>query len=176
MSTAMGEVIYSARLESGMTQDQFASKYEVSGPAVFKFEKGYVTPSLNLWLRMATDAGVAERRAVMLWAKAKLPEKFHDHLDVEGAGSAPAAPDGRINYAGFDTPEKMRKAALADTKLPKGLRELLDDKELWSVFQPTGHEVNLLRDIFGSLKRSGKAGKPQWADALRLVREFSLTY
>lgn len=175
MKKTMGEVIYQSRLNSGLTQDQFAARYEVSGPAVFKFEKGYVMPSLALWLRMALDAGVEERDAVMLWAKGKLPEKFQDHLDMAGAANAPM-PAGLTNYASFEDPQAMMKAACSDSKLPKGLRELLDDKDLWSVFKPTGAEINLLRDIFGTLKKGARAPKSAWVDALRLLREFTKAF
>ena len=50
----------------------------VSGPAIFKFEKNYVKPSLELWLKIARDCGLEERQAVLLWVKAKLPEQYHD--------------------------------------------------------------------------------------------------
>ena len=39
-----------------------------------------------------------------------------------------------------------------------------------SVYRPTGHEINLLRDVFGPL---GKGSVVQFREALRLVREFS---
>ena len=44
MESFLGEIIYQSRLKLGMTQDQYGAKYDVSGPAVFKFEKGFVRP------------------------------------------------------------------------------------------------------------------------------------
>ncbi|MCX7015444.1 MAG: helix-turn-helix transcriptional regulator [Candidatus Sumerlaeota bacterium] len=84
MKNYLGEQIHSHREVLNMTQDQFGSKYDVSGPAVFKFEKGYVKPSLDLWLKMAKDFGVPQRKAVLLWVKSKLPEEYQDFIDLAG--------------------------------------------------------------------------------------------
>ena len=63
----------------------------------------------------------------------------------------------------------MKAAAAKDAKLPKALRDAIKDDELWALFKPTGHEINLVRDPFGSL---GRGSKSNYRDALRLVREF----
>ena len=55
MKNYLGDIIFEYRKKVNLTQDQYGSKYRVSGPAVFKFEKGYVKPSLELWLKMAAE-------------------------------------------------------------------------------------------------------------------------
>lgn len=180
MKNYLGDIIYQARLDQDLTQDQYGNKYSVSGPAIFKFEKGYVRPSLALWLRMAIDAGLSERRAVLLWLKSKLPENYQDYIELQSAAVAESESEykskkkgGRVDYAKFEGRDAIRDASAKDKALPKGLRELLDDPELWALFKPTGHEINMLRDIFGPL---GRGSKSAYREALRLIREFTHTF
>ena len=42
MEIIIGTKITELRKTLGLTQDQFGVRYGVSGPAVFKFEKGFV--------------------------------------------------------------------------------------------------------------------------------------
>lgn len=177
MKNYLGDIIYQSRLDLNLTQDQFGSRYSVSGPAVFKFEKGYVRPSLELWLRMALEAGITERRAVLLWLKSKLPEQYQDYVEIQSTAVAESErnykgkkKEGRADYSKLENREKIRAACEADKSLAKGLKEMLNDDELWALYKPTGHEVNMLRDIFGSL---GRGTKGAYREALRLVREFS---
>lgn len=169
----LGAVIYQARLDQHLTQDQFGAKYDVSGPAVFKFEKGYVRPSLRLWLRIAADASIPERRSVLMWLRAKLPEKYQHYVNLSPS-AAPVVKKGVTDYSTFEDFAKMRSTALADKSLPKPLRDLLGDDELWSLFRPTGHEINMLRDLIAPIGKKG--GAKSYADALRLIREFSHSF
>ena len=180
MKNYLGEIIYQSRVESDLTQDQYGSKYNVSGPAIFKFEKGYVRPSLELWLRMASDAGISERRAVLLWLKSKLPEPYQDYIELQSAAVAESEKEykgkkkgGKTDYSKFEGRESIREATEKDKALPKGLRELLDDDELWALYKPTGHEVNMLRDIFGPL---GRGKRDAYREALRLIRQFTHSF
>ncbi|MBI3736292.1 helix-turn-helix transcriptional regulator, partial [Candidatus Sumerlaeota bacterium] len=179
MKNYLGDIIYQSRLDQDLTQDQYGAKYNVSGPAIFKFEKGYVRPSLALWLRMAMDAGISERRSVLLWLKSKLPENYQDYIELQSAAVAETEreskkkKDGKIDYSKFEGRDAIRDASAKDKVLPKGLRELLDDDELWALFKPTGHEINMLRDIFGPL---GRGSKSAFREALRLIREFTHSF
>ena len=174
MKNYLGEKIYNHREVSAMTQDQFGAKYSVSGPAIFKFEKGYVKPSLDLWLRMAKDFEIPERRAVLLWVKSKLPEEYQDFIDLSAEAvkesGGKKGKKGKTDYSNFTDRDAMRTAVKKDANLPKALRDLLADDELWSVYKPTGREINTLRDDFAKL---GKGTKSAYREALRLVREFS---
>lgn len=173
MKNYLGEQIQAHRDVSGMTQDQFGAKYGVSGPAIFKFEKGYVKPSLELWLRMAKDFDISERKAVLMWVKSKLPEEYQDFIDLtnEGVGEAGdrRGESNSRDYSQITDREEMKMLAKKDPTLPRSLRDLLADDELWAVYKPTGREINILRDIFGRL---GKGTKSSYREALRLIREF----
>ena len=86
MAHFLGQKISNLRERQGLTQDQFGSKYGVSGPAIYKFEKGYVKPSLDLWLKFALDYGLSEKQGVLLWCKAKLPEQYRDFIEMDEDG------------------------------------------------------------------------------------------
>lgn len=176
MSNLIGESLYQHRVNQGLTQDEFGSKYDVSGPAVFKFEKGYVKPSLELWLKMAADIGIPEKTAVLIWLKSRLPEKFQSIIqikDPQGEADSPTAirPTPKaVDYAKFDDRKEMRKVALNDRGLSKMLREFIKDDEIWVVYKPTGVEINFLRDAFGRL---GEGSVSAYREALRAVRGFT---
>jgi DNA-binding XRE family transcriptional regulator len=177
MKNYLGDIIYAARQRESLTQDQYGARYSVSGPAIFKFEKGYVKPSLELWLKMSHDAAISERRSVLLWVKSKLPDKYQEYIELQGAAMAESGEHfakknkgKKPDYSKFETREEMHNAYVKDKSLPAGLRQLLDDDELWALYKPTGHEVNMLRDLFGPL---GQGSVVQFREALRLIREFS---
>lgn len=179
MKNYLGDIIFENRQTASLTQDQFGAKYSVSGPAIFKFEKGYVKPSLELWLKMAIEAGISERRAVLLWVKSKLPEEYQDYIELQSAAVAESEAEyakkkgKKPDYSKFETREQMREYMEKDKTLPKGLKDLLDDNELWSLYKPTGHEINMLRDTFGPL---GRGAKHNYREALRVIREFSHSF
>jgi transcriptional regulator with XRE-family HTH domain len=82
MDNILGDEIYQNRKGRGLTQDQFGKIYNVSGPAIFKFEKGYVRPSFQLWLRMAKDFKIPEKKAVLMWLKSRLPSEYQSLIDL----------------------------------------------------------------------------------------------
>lgn len=179
MKNYLGDIIYNSRQKGNLTQDQYGAKYSVSGPAIFKFEKGYVKPSLELWLRMSADADISERRSVLLWIKSKLPEKYQEYIELQSAAVAAGEAEytrkkgKKADYSKFEAREQMREVMEKDKAIPKGLRELLEDDELWSLYKPTGHELNMLRDTFGPL---GRGSKTAYREALRLIREFAHSF
>jgi len=179
MKNDLGDIIYASRQKNNLTQDQYGSKYNVSGPAIFKFEKGYVRPSLDLWLKMAADAEIAQRRAVLLWVRSKLPEPFQEFIELQAvtAGEAEVAnvkkKGKKPDYSKFENRQQMREVLSKDKSLPKGLRELLEDDALWTMYKPTGSEINMLRDIFGPL---GRGTKTDFREAMRLIREFAHSF
>lgn len=179
MQNFLGDIIFESRKKNDLTQDQYGSKYSVSGPAIFKFEKGYVKPSLELWLKMAADADVSQRRAVLLWIKSKLPEQFQEYIELQSAMAAETEAENakkkgkKPDYSKFESREQMREVLAKDKDLPKGLKELLEDDELWALYKPTGPEVNMLRDTFGPL---GKGSKTAYREALRLIRDFAHSF
>ena len=126
MQNVIGEIIYGARQKAGLTQDQYGAKYSVSGPAIFKFEKGYVKPSLELWISMAGDATVSQRRAVLIWARAKLPEQFQGYIELQDVQAAEKESENakkkgsKPDYSKFGDPKQTREILDKDKTLPKG--------------------------------------------------------
>ena len=178
MENILGDIIYEMRTKANLTQDQYGYKLGVSGPAIFKFEKGYVNPSLELWLKMAADAEIPQRRAILLWTKRKLPEQFQQFIELQ----APASADAEVknikkgkkpDYSKFENRERMRETLAKDKTLPKELRALLEDDNIWALFKPTGHEINVLRDTFAPL---GKGSKQSYREALLLIRVFAHSF
>ena len=129
----IGAVIAKARTDSGLTQDQFGRKYNVSGPAIFKFEKGYVKPSLDLWLLMAKDVDVPEQAAVMMWVRAKLPRKYQGFIALDAPVVKESAKDAKAKskIEKAASPEEAKEMVLNDRNVPKGLKRLLKD-EYWA--------------------------------------------
>ena len=174
MENLLGKEIYANRVAQGLTQDQFGVKYRITGPAVFKFEKGYVKPSLELWMRLAKDFEIPETRAVLMWIRSRLPEEYQHLVQIKDEPflleeQAEYAPSRKKDYAKFTNREEMKKAVLKDVKIPKELKNFLKSDEVWLIYKPTGTEINLLRDRFGDL---GPGNVDAWREALRVIRMF----
>ncbi|MBN1518121.1 helix-turn-helix transcriptional regulator [Candidatus Sumerlaeota bacterium] len=172
MESHLASRIKILRQRNALTQDQFGAKYNVSGPAVYKFEKGYVHPSLKLWLRFALDCGLSEKQTILLWIKSKLPERYREHIaiDDEGRLLKEDCQEDLPAYLHRMDRKQMREAIAQAEDLPRGLRELLlQDDELWRVFQPTGFEIYSVAEKFGMYP---DAPPSAFADALRNIRIF----
>lgn len=168
---SIGEIIVRSRNSRGMTLDQYAQRIGISGPGVWKFEKGYANPSFALWRRIAADARLGDRRATLIWIRGKTPEG-HKHYIEELY--PPEGPPGRlknrrIDYSTFENASECREAIQKDKTLPKAFRDALAPDDIWEGFRPVGHEINLVRDLFTPL---GKGSIANYLDAFRLVREF----
>lgn len=149
----IGEIVNRSRTEMGMTQDEFGAKYEVSGPAIFKFEKGYVRPSLRLWLPMAKDAGIDEAGAVIRWVRTGLPEKYQHYVTLGDFSANGARGGGR---------GKNKKA------VPRGLKMALGDEEFLAVFKPTDGEIARTQAF---LAQNGSGNDATAREVFRLVRQ-----
>ncbi len=166
MGIELGRMIQEFRERNGLTQDNLGRRYDISGPAVFKFEKGYVNPSLELWKRIAADMGLGEPEAVLIWVRAKLPEEHQSRIDLASA----ATRRGKgTDLAQIMERDKLRAAALADPGLPAGLRALVKDDEVWRIVKPTGRELNLLKEMSRAI---GDGRKGLWRNALLVLRSF----
>jgi len=170
------KIIYKRRKDERVTQDAFGSRYGVSGPAIFKFEKGYVNPSFKLWMRMAADFEIPEEAAVLLWAQAKLPAEYRgllqDRIDAtgtpkaEGRASRSKAPD----LSRIANRDNLREAVLAEKSLPRGLVQMCRDNAIWSIYKPTGREIAILRDTYAPY---GDGTKAKFREALLALRRFT---
>ncbi len=92
MLTTIGEAIYACRIKQGLSRNEFALKYVITGPAVFKFEKGHMRPKLELWLKMARDSKIPEMTAVLLWLKSRLPERLQNLIQIKNLLSESEVP------------------------------------------------------------------------------------
>jgi len=175
MENLLGKEIYENRVAQGLTQDQFGSKYRVTGPAIFKFEKGYVKPSLVLWLKMAKEFEIPETRSVLMWIRSRLPDEFQNLIQIQDQPivleeEAAYAPSRKKDYSKFGDREEMRKAILKDTKIPREMKTFLKSEEVWGIYKPTGAEINILRDRFANL---GQGCAEAYREALRVLRMFT---
>ena len=171
MGTALARRIVEYRKMAKLTQDQYGRKYGVSGPAIFKFEKGFVAPSLPLWLKFTRDNELSDRRAVLIWIQDKLPDDYKKYADPDASSESEDESDKRHNldYTVFDDRDAMRCAILVDDSIPLGLKDLIRDDETWSLYKPTGEEINFLRSTYGNL---GPGAVDVFVDALRVARTF----
>jgi len=170
----IGQLIYEYRIEKGLTQDQFGKVYQISGPAVFKFEKGFVKPSLELWIKIAKDIPLTERMAVLIWIKDRLPENYQDIIQISGseedlAKKAAKKPEYKTNFSKITDRNELKKKILKNKSVPEGLKKFIDDEELWVIYKPQGEEIDFLVEHFGHFK---KGGINQFREVLRLYREF----
>lgn len=175
MKKMIGEIIYKARKDRRLTQDEFGGEYNVSGPAIFKFEKGYVRPSIGLWMRIATDLELSEKWAILLWLKSTVPQKYQDFIELQWADApGPGAKRGasaskRADYRKCRIRSRTLEVAREDQCMPRALLEFLEDDELWAVYKPTGAEINGLIDRLTDL---GRGTKSLYADGLQVYRLF----
>ena len=172
MSSPIGELIFRERTEQGLTQDQFGKRYGVTGPAVFKFEKGFVNPSFALWMAMAKDSGLEEGDTVVLYAKCRVPEDMQEHIARRGARADLLKKHGLApeRFTRHSKPKGLRSALLTSKNIPEGLRALAKDEAVWQVYQPTGREIDRLLACFGPY---GDSTKGRWLEALRVLRMFA---
>jgi DNA-binding XRE family transcriptional regulator len=171
MGNRIGKTIERYRKSLGKTQDQLGAMYSVTGPAIFKFEKGYVKPSLELWMKIAYDAGLTPRKSLMCWIKDKLPEQYleiFESMETESEKGEPTAPRPQ-GYAQHPDRESLRKAVLCDPSLPGSLIELFRDDEFWSLYKPRAVEIDHLVRLCAPF---GEGTPDMYRDALRLIRQF----
>lgn len=175
MHRFIGDIIQKHRGAAELTQDEYGSRYGVSGPAIFKFEKGYVKPSLGLWMRIAEDAEISAPWAVRIWLKDSLPEKYKEYVELQGALGQTGAREtsktarARSDYSRCQSRDAILTTAQKDAALPPALREFIEDEQLWALYKPQGREVNLLHDIFSPL---GAGSKELYREALYALRMF----
>ena len=108
-----------------------------------------------------------------MWVRAKLPKKYQPFVSLEPVrpqekGAAAKKKAGKAKK--FASADEARKVVLADRSAPKGLKTLLKDDDIWSLYKPKAEEIEVLRATFGAL---GDGNKSTFREALRLLREFA---
>jgi DNA-binding XRE family transcriptional regulator len=125
-----------------------ADRYKVSGPAIFKVEKGYVTPSLKLWRVIAADMGIAEKEAVLMWVRQKLPSRYHflirgtPLLDIESLRKELEA-----KAHGPNALKAMRDTILNNPDITSALKKFVAKNDMWNIFKPTAKELVFLVEL-----------------------------
>jgi DNA-binding XRE family transcriptional regulator len=171
MGNRIGKTVERYRKSLGKTQDQLGAMYSVTGPAIFKFEKGYVKPSLELWMKIAYDAGLTPKKSLMCWIKDKLPEQYleiFESMEAESEKSEATQPRPP-GYSQYQERDALRKAVLCDPSLPGPLIELLRDDEFWALYKPRGVEIDHMVRICAGFP---EGTTDMYRDALRLIRQF----
>lgn len=176
MTNIIGQAIFEHRKKTGYTQDQFGKKINISGPAVFKFERGFVRPSLDVWLQIATDMNLDREYAVLMWMKDRLPDEFAHLIDLDTSRIKSDDPlkksnakYHKVDYSKYQSPEEVRAQAVKDKTLPRGLIAMMKDKKMWDSVKPTGEEVNFLRDAYQTV---GAGDRFLFIEAISLHRKF----
>ena len=171
----IGETVYRHRKALKVSQEVLADRYDVSGPAIFKIEQGRLKPSLELWMRMAKDFGISKNEAVLIWIRSRLPAEYRGYLQPRGkkykvAEKPYVEPKAKkFDYSNIKARRTLRRLVLADAKIPKPIKDLVKDDDIWKVYKPAGKEINFLRDFFAPL---GKGSKEAYVEALRVIRSF----
>lgn len=168
---SLGSRIFKFRKGNKLTQMDLAERYKVSGPAIFKFEKGFVTPSLKLWLIIAADMGIPEKEAVLLWIKEKVPKKFHfliqtnQNLDV-------SALEKELKEASKqdDSLRIMREVILNNPEISPSLKKFVGNKEMWGIFKPNCDELTFLIELDNNYPRITLA---QFREAMIVARQIN---
>ncbi len=147
-NSVLGSRIMRYREKNNLTQADLAVRYKVSGPAVFKFEKGFLTPSLKLWQKIAKDIGIPEKEAVLIWAKEKLPAKMTDLISTDCVFSV----DEVMEEIG-ETDENKKAGVKARNVLAKNvnvsptLKNFVSDDKIWKILSPTVGEIRYLIEL-----------------------------
>lgn len=169
-SSILGSRIMKFRKDHNLTQADLAERYSVSGPAIFKFEKGFVTPSLKLWLKIAANIGIPEKEAVLIWVREKLPTQMKNLvsempvLDIDAVTEELQAlekdPDGF---------RKMRDVLLNNADLSPALKKFVATNEMWNTMKPTPKEVLFLINL---TQTASLVTLSHFRDAIMIARDI----
>ncbi len=176
MHRYIGEIVRKHRRETQLTQEQYGRRYGVSGPAIFKFEKGFVKPSLRLWMRISADTDISVPWAVRIWLKDSLPEQYKQYVELQGpCGPAQSRlksvlAASSVDYSRCKNRVQMIEMGRKDPGLPAGLLECMEDDNVWALYKPSGREINRVLHVFSPL---GSGSKDLYREALHCVRLFT---
>jgi len=153
-----------------LTQSDLAERYGVSGPAIFKFEKGFVTPSLKLWQKIAANIDIPEKEAVLIWVREKLPSRMRN-LIYEMTILDQEALEKELDEIGKqpNALQNMRETLLGNPNLSPALKKFMSDNEMWETLKPSKKELLFL------IKLSQQAPPntvSQFRDAMMVARSI----
>lgn len=143
--SSLGSRIMKFRKSHNLTQADLAERYKVSGPAIFKFEKGFVIPSLKLWQVIASDMGIPEKEAVLIWVKEKLPTRFHSLIRPKPTFDVGSLRK-QLELKSKDLKE-MREVILGNPEISPSLKKFVSNNEMWTIFKPNSKELLFLVEL-----------------------------
>ena len=162
--------LMSFRKKNHLTQADLAVRYGVSGPAIFKFEKGFVLPSLRLWQKMAADMDIPDKEAILMWIREKVPPRLTSHLKI---GCSPdistlieqitAVPDGASAY------QKRGALIIENPDVSPSLKRFISESKMWEIFKPCLEEIVFLIEIDQQMDR---LNTNQYRDLLVVARSI----
>lgn len=168
-TSILGSRIMKYRKAHNLTQADLAERYGVSGPAIFKFEKGFVTPSLKLWQKIAANIGIPEKESVLIWVKEKLPPGMKN-LVSEMPILDLATLEADLKAAkGPGASKKMREILQANSDISPALKKFAASAEAWTIIKPTIDEVLFLISLTQTLDLTCVS---QFRDAIMIAREI----
>ncbi|HBF33309.1 TPA: hypothetical protein DDW35_01970 [Candidatus Sumerlaeota bacterium] len=146
--------LMSFRKKNHLTQADLAVRYGVSGPAIFKFEKGFVLPSLRLWQKMAADMDIPDKEAVLMWIKEKVPARLNAHLKI-GCGLDTGALIDQISALADSADAYQKRGALImdNPDVSPSLKRFISDSKMWDIFKPCLDEIIFLVEIDQQMHR-----------------------
>lgn len=170
--SVLGTRIMDFRKSNALTQADLADRYEISGPAVFKFEKGFVTPSLKLWNKMSADMDIPTKEAVLIWVKEKLPERMHKYIQQTPALDVGDLQARLEEVAGDeDAHAKMADIVLGHPDIAPSIKEFVGKKDIWNILKPSVEEVLFMLEIEDCLSR---LSVEQFRDLMVVARAIRL--
>lgn len=136
------------RKQNHLTQSDLAVRYGVSGPAIFKFEKGFVLPSLRLWQKMAGDMDIPEKEAVLMWIREKVPTRLGTHLKiVSGLDIATLTDNLNAIPEGADAYRKRGALLQENPEVSPSLKRFVSEQRMWDIFKPSMGEIIFLVEM-----------------------------
>lgn len=165
-TSILGSRIMKYRKAHNLTQSDLAERYGVSGPAIFKFEKGFVTPSLKLWQKIASNIGIPEKEAVLIWVREKLPNNMKNLVSEVPVLDVPAL-DASLSAAKND--KDLRDVLSVNPDISPALKKFVASNEIWGILKPKKDEILFLIALTQTLEISCVS---QFRDALMVAREI----
>lgn len=167
---SVGDRIVQFRKARNLTQVALADRYKVSAPAIFKFEKGFISPSLKLWLKMAADMGIPEREAVLTWVRDRLPEKHRKIIpDVSRTDPTDLKRRMQKHSNGSESRETIRDLILNHPDISPSLKAFLSEERIWKILQLSADEMEFLIDLD---RRYPRISIEQFREAVLCGREI----
>lgn len=169
-TSALGARIMSYRKERDLTQADLAVRFNVSGPAIFKFEKGFVTPSLSLWLKIATGLGIPEKEAVLVWVREKLPANMRSWVDETTVLDVAGLRDALLALRETtDVHKQIRDVLGENPDISPVLKTFAAASAFWGVLKPSVKEALFLVEL---TQQANVSTVEQLRDAVMLGRSI----